>query len=204
MNRITSVVFAGIAGFIVIQQSPKLRMAAGAACITMADAVCRRTTTATGGVTTDHPLADQRCGLISVAAETRRDTLRQIRGSKRGTTARRITLFRTGYVNHIEDAKWPRPFPACRRPRFKSRALVRLHLPSPPLPPVSGTKSPAEGTEHGSGLLALPSEINSCQKFSAWLPWPCSFLSPSALQHGNHARALALSSTTSPAISFSH
>src|SRR4051794_34896405 len=80
-------------------------MAADVACITMGDAVCRRTTTATGGGTTDHPLADQRCGLISVVAETRRDTLRQIRGLEPGTTARRITPFRTACVNHIGGAR---------------------------------------------------------------------------------------------------
>src|SRR3954463_16618290 len=73
----------------------------------MGDAVCRRTmtATATGGVTTDHPLADQPCGLISVAAETMRDTLRQIRGLEPGTTAPRITPFRTACVNRIGGAR---------------------------------------------------------------------------------------------------
>jgi hypothetical protein len=104
MNRITSVVFAGLAGLIVISMVAEQRTAADVACITMGDAVCRRTTTATGGATTGHPLAGQRCASISVAAETRRDTLRQIQGLGRGTTARRITPFRTAYVNRTEGA----------------------------------------------------------------------------------------------------
>jgi hypothetical protein len=38
-----------------------------------------------------------------VAAETRRDTPRRIRLLRPGTTARRITQFRTGYVSRIQD-----------------------------------------------------------------------------------------------------
>jgi hypothetical protein len=49
--------------------------------------------------------SDRDCGLTSMVAGTRRGTPRQIRPSERGTTARRISQFRTAYVSRTEGAK---------------------------------------------------------------------------------------------------
>jgi hypothetical protein len=59
-------------------------------------------------VTTSRP--GRSCGLIS-AGETRRDIPRQIQPLRRGTTARRISQFRTACVSHTEGA---RPSGLCR------------------------------------------------------------------------------------------
>jgi len=83
-------------------------MAAGAVGITMADAACRRTNpgiTGQSGVATTRRIADRGFDLTSAGGETRGDTPRQIQPLRRGTTARRITQFRTGYVSRTEDVK---------------------------------------------------------------------------------------------------
>jgi hypothetical protein len=107
MSRI---LFAAIAALAVLQRSLKLSMAADAAGITTDDAACRRTNRGTGRdatgrlhVTTSRP--GRSCGLISAAGETRRNTPRQIRPIRPGTTARRISRFRTAYVSRTEGAR---------------------------------------------------------------------------------------------------
>src|SRR6266436_5186237 len=81
-------------------------MAVDAGFITMDDAACRRRSPATTGqgVATTR-IADRGFGLTSAAVGTRRDTDHRIRALRRGTTARRITQFRMGYVSRTEDVK---------------------------------------------------------------------------------------------------
>src|SRR5262245_25258985 len=89
-------------------------MAADAAGITMDDGACRWTSPATDtGATMDRRgievtmgrRSDRDCGLTSTVAGTRRDTHRQIPRLKHGTTARRISQFRTAYVSRTGGAK---------------------------------------------------------------------------------------------------
>jgi hypothetical protein len=96
-------------------RSPKPRMAAGAAGITMGDAASHRTSPATdtGATTGRHSIevtmgrsiADRDCGLTSAAAETRRGTPHRIRPLKHGTTARRTSRFRMGCASRIGDVR---------------------------------------------------------------------------------------------------
>jgi hypothetical protein len=108
MSRITAL-FVGIAALAVISTVAEAADGCGRAGITMGDGACRRTNPATdtGVITARLWIADRSCGLISAAAETRRDTPRRIRALKRGTTARRTSRFRMGCASRTGGVRPP-------------------------------------------------------------------------------------------------
>jgi hypothetical protein len=72
MNRITSIVFAGIAGLILVSTVAEAADGCGRGMYYNGPRCVPQDDDGYGYVTTDHPLAG--CGLISAAAATRRDT----------------------------------------------------------------------------------------------------------------------------------